>query len=67
MKASRLIELLASHIGDTETGGGDFEVHLWSRNPEHPVSPPANMALDSKPTARCWLYPGIAQIIIGTE
>jgi hypothetical protein len=65
MKASRLIELLASHIGDDE--GGDFEVRLWSRTANHTVTPPANMALDSQQIVRCWLYPGIAQIIIGTE
>jgi hypothetical protein len=67
MKASKLIEILARHMGDPD-GGGDFEVRLWSRDPDrHPTSPPPNMALDSQPITRCWLYPGIAQIIIGTE
>jgi hypothetical protein len=66
MKASRLIELLAKHMGDHE--GGDFEVRIWTRcNENYPTSPPANMALDAQEVTRCWLYPGIAQIIIGTS
>lgn len=65
MKASRLIELLARHMGDVE--GGDFEVRLWARNDAHSIAPPPNMALDSQPISRCWLYPGIEQIILGTE
>jgi hypothetical protein len=65
MRASRLIELLTSHIHDPD--GGDFDVEIWTRGPTHPISPPPNMALDSQPVARCWLYPGIGSIIIGTE
>lgn len=55
MRASRLIEILASHIHDRD--GGDFEVcvHLHS-----------DRLFEDHEIERCWLYPGLRQIIIGT-
>jgi hypothetical protein len=59
MKASKLIEILAKHIGDDE--GGDFNVFL-----SHDV--PGNMAeFDFQPIIRCWVYPGLKAIIIGDK
>jgi hypothetical protein len=59
MKASKLIEILAKHIGDDE--GGDFEVCI-----SHNVS--GNMAeFDYDRAIRCWLYPDMQVIIIGDK
>jgi len=59
MKASKLIEILAKHIGDEE--GGDFEVSV-----SHGV--PGDLAVhDYDPVLRCWLYPGMKVIIIGDK
>jgi hypothetical protein len=60
MKASRLIAILASHIEDCE--GGDFDVFVSTAKDER-ASP---MVLHSEPAGRCWLYPRIKQIVIGT-
>lgn len=59
MKASRLIEVLAKHIGDSE--GGDFEVCMAHDTP-------GDMArVDYQPVIRAWLYPGMKVIIIGDK
>jgi hypothetical protein len=66
MKASRLIQILMDHVNDPDcANGGDFEVRVYAS--ANAVRTPHDMALDNEPVIRCWVYPGIRQIIIGTE